>query len=51
MLDWSRHERVFEVNTDSTGKDVLEVFENRTINRESLGHLKVVVTGWLLTIF
>lgn len=37
------------MNTDSTGKDVLEVFENRTINRESLGQLKVVVTGWLLT--
>ncbi|EAL18636.1 hypothetical protein CNBJ0610 [Cryptococcus deneoformans B-3501A] len=36
VLDWSRHERVFEMNTDSTGKDVLEVFENRTINRRLL---------------
>ncbi|WVN87288.1 uncharacterized protein L203_102466 [Cryptococcus depauperatus CBS 7841] len=36
LLAWARHERVFEVNADSTGKDVLQVFENREINRKFL---------------
>ncbi|WVQ75785.1 hypothetical protein IAR50_005418 [Cryptococcus sp. DSM 104548] len=36
LLDWARHERVFEVNVDSADKDLLGVFENKSIGRRLL---------------
>ncbi|ODN87735.1 ESCRT-II complex subunit VPS25 [Cryptococcus wingfieldii CBS 7118] len=36
FLEWARHERVFEVNVDSAGKDVLGVFANKGIGRRLL---------------
>jgi hypothetical protein len=37
ILDWSRAERVFMVDVEAGGGDLCEVFENKTIKRESGG--------------